>query len=137
LQPPAPAESAGGFRYRAGRFMPLARVPGAWPSQIHDAISDRGEIAGSFVDLRRTGRQRVGHVVRSYLRHRDGTVTAVDVPGAGETSLYAIVDRGHVVGAYTDPGVTAGTDGRYPAGTLHAYVRDRHGVTTLDVPARS
>jgi hypothetical protein len=26
-------------------------VPGAGPSQIHDAINDRGEIAGSFVDV--------------------------------------------------------------------------------------
>jgi probable HAF family extracellular repeat protein len=227
-RPPSQAEGAGGFVYRDGRFTPLAAIPGAGPSQLHYAINDRGEIAGTYVDagtelgpdgyppqavhgfvrdqrgrvvtfdvpagtnavpqgindrgqvagiylarnLVQTGfvRDRTGHVTtialspigtkardindhgqvvgiygepadnelgylaRSYRRDRDGTVTTIDIPGAGETSPYAIDDRGRVVGTYTDPGVTAGTDGRYPAGTLHAYLRDRDGVTTLDVP---
>jgi probable HAF family extracellular repeat protein len=228
-RPAAPAEGVGGFLYRGGRFTPLGAVPGAGPSQIHYAINDRGEIAGSYVDagaeiaadgtyppeavhgfvkdrrghvatfdvpggtnavpqgindrgqvagiyldrdLVQTGFVRdrtgnvttidlspigtkardindrgeavgiygepadneLGYVVRSYLRDRDGAVTSIDVPGAGETSPYAIDDRGRIVGSYTDAGVTVGTDGGYPAGSVHAYLHDPHGVTTLDVP---
>jgi probable HAF family extracellular repeat protein len=101
----------------------------SWPShRVGSAdINDRG-IYGEPAD------NELGYVVRSYLRDRDGTVTTIDITGAGETSPYAIDDRGRIVGSYTDPGVTLGTYGRYPAGSVHAYLHDRHGVTTLDVP---
>lgn len=225
--PPVPAEGAGGFLLQGGRFTPLATVPGAG-SQFHYAITNRADIAGSYVDadaelgpdglyppeaihgfvrdrrghvttfdvpggtnavpqgindrgqvsgiyldghLVQTGfvRDRTGnvttidlspigtkvrdindrgqvvgiygepadnefgYVVRSFRRDRDGEVTTVDIPGAGETSPYAVDDRGRIVGSYTDAGVTTST-GSYPPGTLHAYVQDQHGVTTLDVP---
>ena len=94
-------------------------------------INDRGQVVGIYAE---PTDNELGYFVRSYLRDRDGNVTTIDIPGAGETSPYTIDDRSRVVGTYTDAGVTAGPDGRYPAGTLHGYVRDRHGVTMLDVP---
>jgi len=94
-------------------------------------VNDRGQVVGIYAD---PADNDLGYDVRSYRRDRDGRVTTVDVPGAGETSPYAIDDRGRIVGSYTDAGVTTGGDGGYPAGTLHGYVQDRRGVTTLDVP---
>jgi probable HAF family extracellular repeat protein len=94
-------------------------------------VNDRGQVVGIYGD---PADNELGFVVRSYLRDRDGTVDNVDIPGSGETSPYAIDDRGRIVGSYTDAGVTTGTDDGYPPGTLHAYIQDRHGVTTLDAP---
>jgi uncharacterized membrane protein len=223
-----PADTSGGFLYRKGRFTPLARIPGAG-QQLHYAISDRGEIAGSYVDAGaelgldgvyppeavhafvtdRRGRltrfdvagggsplpqgindrgriagiyldsdgiqtgfvrdrngavtkislsligtkardvndqgdvvgiygepasNELGYVVRGYLRERDGKTTTIAVPGAAETSPYAIDDRGRIAGSYLDAGVTPDPNGSVPPGTLHGFVWDKGRVTRLDVP---
>jgi uncharacterized membrane protein len=223
-----PADTAGGFLYRKGRFTPLARIPGA-AQQLHYAISDRGEIAGSYVNAGaelgpdgayppdavhafvkdRQGRvtrfdiagggspvpqgiddrgriagiyldsdgiqtgfvrsrggavtkislspigtkardvndhgdvvgifgepaaNELGYVVRGYLRDRDGKTTTIAVPGAAETSPYAIDDRGRIAGSYLDAGVTPDPDGSVPPGTLHGFVWDKGRVTRLDAP---
>ncbi|HEY7072567.1 MAG TPA: hypothetical protein VH479_20735 [Acidimicrobiales bacterium] len=94
-------------------------------------INDRGQVVGIFGE---PAGNDVGYVVRSFRRDRDGTVDDVDIPGAGETSPYAIDDGGRIVGSYTDAGVTTGTDEGYPPGTLHGYIQDRNRVTTLDAP---
>jgi uncharacterized membrane protein len=223
-----PADTAGGFHYRNGRFTPLARIPDAG-QQLHYAISNRGDIAGSYVDAGaelgsdgvyppqavhafvkdRRGRvtgfdvpgggspmpqgindrgriagiyldsdgiqtgfvrdrsgavteislspigtkardvndqgnvvgiygepaaNELGYVVRGYLRDRDGRTATIAVPGAAETSPYAINDRGRIAGSYLDAGVTTEPNGSVPPGTLHGFVWDKGRVTRLDVP---
>jgi uncharacterized membrane protein len=223
-----PADIAGGFLYRKGRFTPLARIPGAG-QQLHYAINDRGEIAGTYVDAGaalgpdgayppdavhafvKDGRGRVtrfdvpgggsplpqgindrgriagiyldsdgiqtgfvrdrhgavtkislgpigtkardvndqgdvvgiygepaanelGYVVRGYLRDRNEKTTTIAIPGAAETSPYAIDNRGRIAGSYLDAGATPDPDGSVPPGTLHGFVWANGRVTRLDVP---
>jgi uncharacterized membrane protein len=223
-----PADTAGGFLYRKGRFTPLARIPGA-EQQLHYAINDRDEIAGTYVDAGaelgpdgvyppdavhafvkdRRGRvtgfdvpgggsplpqgindrgriagiyldsdgiqtgfvrdrhgavtkislgpigtkardvndqgdvvgiygepaaNELGYVVRGYLRDRNEKTTTIAIPGAAETSPYAIDDRGRIAGSYLDAGVTPDADGSVPPGTLHGFVWGNGRVTRLDVP---
>jgi hypothetical protein len=223
-----PADTAGGFLYRKGRFTPLAGIPGAG-QQLHYAINDRGEIAGSYVDAgaelgpdgvyppeavhaflkdRRGGVTRfdvpgggsplpqgvddrgriagiyldsdgiqtgfvrdrngaftkislsaigtkardvndqgdvvgiygepaaneLGYVVRGYVRDRNERTTTIAIPGAAETSPYAIDDRGRIAGSYLDASVTPDPDGSAPPGTLHGFVWEKGRVTRLDVP---
>jgi hypothetical protein len=223
-----PADTAGGFLSRKGRVTPLARIPGA-RQQLHYAINDRGEIAGTYVDAGaelgpdgvyppdavhgfvkdRRGRvtrfdvpgggsplpqgiddhgriagiyldsdgiqtgfvrnrngavtkislspigtkardvndegevvgiygepaaSELGYLVRGYVRGRNGKTTTIAIPGAAETSPYAIDDRGRIAGSYLDAGVTPDRGGSVPPGTQHGFVRDKGRVTRLDVP---
>jgi probable HAF family extracellular repeat protein len=94
-------------------------------------VNDRGQVVGIYGE---PADNEVGYVVRSYWRDPDGTITTIAVPGAGETSVYGIDDRGRVVGTYTDAGVTPAPDGSVPSGTLHGFILDGGRLTRLDAP---
>jgi hypothetical protein len=79
------------------------------------AISNRGQIAGEYVD--RAGRSH------GYLQDADGSVTTIDPPGAGTTVVSDVDDRGRVVGASVDAGQTA----------ITAFMRDADGRFTTIV----
>jgi uncharacterized membrane protein len=68
--------------------------------------------------------------------YRDGTFTPLSkIPGAALSTHLANNNRGQIAGFYSD--VLPGPDGTVPPGTTHGFVRDRHGVTTFDVPDAS
>jgi uncharacterized membrane protein len=95
-------------------------------------VNDRGDVVGIYGE---PADNELGYVIRGYLRNRHGRASTIAVPGASETSPYAIDDRGRIVGSYFDTGVIVGPDGSYPPGTLHGFIRDYAGrVTSLDVP---
>jgi probable HAF family extracellular repeat protein len=76
-------------------------------------INDDGQLAGAF-DVE-------GHGV---LRDRRGNFTTIDHPdGVAETVLTGINNRGQIVGGYLDA-----------TGTKHAFLRDKDGFTTIDIP---
>jgi hypothetical protein len=75
-----------------------------------------------------------GYVVRGYLRDRNEKTTTIAIPGAAETSPYAIDDRGRIAGSYLDTGVAPDPDSSVPPGTQHGFVWDKGRVTRLDVP---
>jgi len=72
-------------------------------------VNDGGEVVGIYGE---SADNELGYVVRGYLRNRNGSVGTIAIPGAGETSPYAIDDRSRVVGTYFDTGITLGPDGR-------------------------
>jgi hypothetical protein len=114
-----PADTAGGFLYRKGRFTPLARIPGAG-QQLHYAINDRGEIAGSYVDAGvEPGPDGFypPEAAHAFLKDRGGRVTRFDVPGGGSPSPQGIDDHGRIAGIYLDSdGIQTG------------FVRNRNGA---------
>ncbi len=85
-------------------------------------INDRGRIAGFYADEAGT--------YRSFLRGRRGAFAPIVNPRANGTSpygsgtaVYAINDRGEMLGAYA------------AGGTVHGFLRDRHGkFRTVDYP---
>jgi probable HAF family extracellular repeat protein len=58
-----------------------------------------------------------------FLRRPNGTVTTIDIPGASNTTVYGINNRGAVVGAYS------GADGKE-----HGFLLERGQVTVIDPP---
>jgi probable HAF family extracellular repeat protein len=76
-------------------------------------INDRGQLTGAF-DL----------VTHGYVRDRRGNFTTVDHPDAVEiTQPFGINNRGQIVGFYRDA-----------TGTKHAFLRDKDGFITIDIP---
>jgi uncharacterized membrane protein len=94
-------------------------------------INDHGDVVGVYAE---PAANDLGYVVRGYMRRRNARTTTIAVPGAAETSPYAIDDRRRIAGSYLDAGVTPRPDGSVPPGTMHGFVRDNGRVTTLDVP---
>jgi hypothetical protein len=68
---------------------------------------------------------------------RQGRASTIAVPGAAETSPYAIDYRGRIVGSYVDTGVIVEPDGSNPPGTLHGFIRDHGGSVTAASPPAS
>jgi probable HAF family extracellular repeat protein len=88
-------------------------------------INNRGQIVGVYVDA---DLEQHGYL----LDH--GTYSPIEPPGSSENKAFGINDRGQVVGVYLDAGAVPGADGLYPPGTLHGYLWDGDGYTTLDPP---
>ena len=125
-QPQIPADPAGAFVYRNGRFTPLGGVDGA-SSAAHINLNDRGQVVGFYLDAQGT--------VASFVKDRRGQVTTFAVPGAGATFAAGINDRGQIAGTYYDPGFTLG-GGKPPSGTVHGFVREPDGgITRIDLPS--
>jgi len=77
------------------------------------AINSKGDVAGNASGY-------------GFLRHDDGTVEIIEVPGSTLTHVEALNSAGAVAGYYEDG------SGR------HAFIRDAHGsLTTFDVPGAS
>jgi hypothetical protein len=94
-------------------------------------INDHGDVVGIYGE---PAENELGYVVRGYLRDPRGEITTIEIPGTAETDPYAINDRNQIAGTYLDAGATFNPDGSVPPGTLHGFLRDKHGVTRLDVP---
>jgi uncharacterized membrane protein len=58
-----------------------------------------------------------------FVRELDGTITTIDVPGADDTQVFGINDRGQIAGVQRSRG-----------GTFRGFVLDRGAFTTVDVP---
>jgi hypothetical protein len=121
-----PADPAGAFVFRDGRFTPLGGVPGAAASG-HVNLNNRGQVIGVYLDAQ--------GVIRSFVKDRRGPVMTFAVPGAVATLAGGVNDRGQVAGTYRDAGTIGG--GPSPPGTLHGFVRQPGGqITTVDLPSR-
>jgi uncharacterized membrane protein len=124
-----PADPAGAFVVRDGRFTPLGGVPGAAVA-AHLNLNNRGQTVGFYADA--------NSVIRSFVKDRRGRVTTFAVGGASATLAGGINDHGQIAGTYLDPGCALGGGGTScPPGTVHGFVRQPNGrITTIDLPSR-
>jgi uncharacterized membrane protein len=122
----APADPAGAFLFRDGRFVPLGGVPGAAVTG-HLNLNNRGQVVGFYLDSQ--------GVVRSFVKDRRGRVTTFAVPGAPVTIAGGINDRGQIAGTWYDAGFQPG-QGVPPPSAVHGFIRQPNGrITTIDLPA--
>ena len=91
--PQPPADPAGAFLFRDGRFTPLGGIPGAQMA-AHLNLNNRGQVVGLYPDNQ--------GVIRSFVKDRRGRVTTFAVPGAAATLAGGINDRGQIAGTYLD-----------------------------------
>jgi hypothetical protein len=141
-----PTDSSGAFVYRKGRYSPLGAIPGAallgaipgFPDatvfDTHFAINDRGETAGFYSDaVPGPDGTPPPDSTHGFVKSRRGGVASFDVPGASYLLAKGNNNHGEVVGTYVD--AVPGEDGTVPPGSVHGFVRDRHGaISTFDVP---
>jgi hypothetical protein len=78
--PRAPADPAGAYLFRNGRFTPLGGVPGAQVAG-HLNLNNRGQVVGAYPNSQ--------GVFRSFVKDRAGRVTTFAVPGASATLAWA------------------------------------------------
>jgi hypothetical protein len=90
--------------------------PGATATWL-GAINDSGTIAGTWFDSQGN--------YHGFLRHKDGSLAPVEVPGAGAggEAPFGLNNKGDVVGAYLDSG-----------SNIHGFVLSDGVYTTLDFP---
>jgi uncharacterized membrane protein len=120
--PQPPADPAGAFLFRNGRFTPLGGIPGVQVT-AHFDLNNRGQVVGVSFDDQGS--------VRSFVKDRHGRVTTFAVPGALATLAVGINDRGQVAGTYCD----ALPRPACPPGTTHGFVRQPGGqITTIELP---
>jgi probable HAF family extracellular repeat protein len=106
-----PADTAGAFTYRKGRYSPLDALDGRLTS--HVGINNRGQIAGGYL--------ADGMTQRGFVRDQRGIYTSFDAAPGAQTLATDLNDHGTAVGFY---GVTEG----------HGFLRKPNGaVTTIDV----
>jgi hypothetical protein len=130
---------AGGFLYRRCRFTPLGRIPGAGPMQIHYAISDRGEIAGSYVDEgARLGADGAypPDATHAFVEDSRGDVTRFDVPARGSSFPQGINDQGQIAGISLDANEVQTGFVRDPDGSLTSIALSAIGTKARDVNDR-
>jgi probable HAF family extracellular repeat protein len=101
-------------------------VPRALFTESFD-INNQGRVAGTYADAGATlnpdGSVPRG-VIHGFVRKPNGAVTTVDVPGAADTTVLSLNDRGQLVGIYDK--YTAAPQG---------FLRDRDGdITKIEVP---
>jgi len=101
-------------------FFDFPDATNTWPT----SINDNGEIVGIY--RASTGR-------RGFLRHRDGTFTSFEYPGApSTTNATGLNNKGEIVGFYYDA-----TKGRYGS-PAHGFLRQRDGTfSSFDYPGTS
>jgi hypothetical protein len=112
------------LRDRRGAFTPIEnpRARGASPSGSGTAvygINDRGVMVGAYA---------AGGTVHGFVRDREGKFKTVDYPGAAETVLSEINERGQIVGAYGDD---------VGSGTPHDFVLDDGAYMSIEFPGAS
>ncbi|MFL5394016.1 MAG: hypothetical protein ACJ79G_14375 [Myxococcales bacterium] len=114
-----------GWILRRGAYTTID-IPGA-VCVFANAINDRGDIVGTWVDAARFGH---GFLLSGNDDDEDRgrRLIAIDVPGANTTSPLRITDHGEIVGSY----VVGTVPGRR---TLHGFIRRGDKVLTLDNPA--
>jgi uncharacterized membrane protein len=82
-------------------------------------INDRGVMVGAYA---------AGGTVHGFVRDANGSFTTVDYPGAAETALYEINERGQIVGSAGDtPG----------SGLPHDFVLDDGDYAPIEFPGAS
>ena len=81
-----------------------------------DALDDCGRILGVYWDADRV-------TTHGYVRHANGQVSTLDVPGAAATVVFAVNDRDQLAGYFTDA-----------TGALHGFVKSGQYLQQLDVP---
>jgi len=118
--------STGGLLLDKGRFRRLPDVPGA-AATVHFRNSNRGQIAGTTVELSSDGPRSFGFLLSG------SRVTRIDVPGARHTVALGINDRGQVVGSWSGPDATVNpvTGELNP---IHGFLWDKGRYETFDVP---
>jgi len=118
-----------GYIFQGGKYK-VFNYPGAGMTTLQ-AINDCGTIAGFWVDVKGipsdpNNPYYNGH---GFLRHKDGRLVAVDMPGArdsgtlGATFPLGLNNKGEVVGEYV------GTDNNF-----HGFLLSKGVYTTLDPP---
>ena len=100
------------FIYADGEYL-FFDVPGADLTIPWD-ITDTGTVGGYFLDS--------NGIWHGFLRDRRGKLTQIDVPGATETRIFGLNNRGDLVGGYVD------ATGR------HGFVFRNGEFITLDYP---
>jgi uncharacterized membrane protein len=101
-----------------GRFVRLG-IPGA-ELMTAFGINDRGWVVGTYVE-QGTPRNPDGTFSASHgYLWKHGRFHIIDIPGAAVTELYAINDRGDILGAYTEQDTFE----------QHGFRLDRHGQIT-------
>ncbi len=79
------------------------------------SINNRDDIVGAFIDA--SGAQH------GYIRHADGALTQIDVPGATSTQAFGVNDLETIIGIYTDAQNNA-----------HAFVLRAGHYRNVDLP---
>ena len=101
-----------GFLLDQGVFTTIDATPPGRVTLVVD-INDRGQLTGGF-----------DFVTHGSVRDRRGNFTPIDHPDAVViTHPFGINNRSQIVGFYTDATLTT-----------HAFLRDRDGFTTIDMP---
>jgi uncharacterized membrane protein len=135
---PGPAATSGGLLYRTRRadFTPLRGVTGA-ALTAHIGLNDHGQITGTYIDSDAVpgpdGLSSTGH---GFVQDRRGHTLRFDIPGASITLPSGINNHGTIAGEYVDADDVPEPGGAAPPGSVHGFIRDRHGaITTFEVPS--
>ena len=134
---PEPADTSGGLLYRTRRadFTPLREVPGATLT-AHIGLNDHGQITGTYIDGDAVpdpdGLSNTGH---GFVQDRRGHTLRFDVSGSSITLPNGINNHGTIAGEYVDADFVPEPGGAAPPGSVHGFIRDRHGtISTFEVP---
>jgi uncharacterized membrane protein len=112
------------LRSSRGDFTPI-EFPGASGTSPYGSgtvvygINDRGVMVGAYA---------AGGTVHGFVREHNGKFRTVDYPGAAETVLSEINERGQLVGAYGDD---------VGSGLPHDFVLDRDDYAPIEFPGAS
>jgi uncharacterized membrane protein len=109
------------LRSRRGTFTPIENPRAIGPSPYGSGtavygINDRGVMVGAYA---------AGGTVHGFVRDRHGKFRTVDYPGAAETVLSEVNERGQIVGAYGDD---------VGSGTPHDFLLDQGDYTPIEFP---
>ena len=134
---PEPADTSSGLLYRTSRadFAPLREVPGA-ALTAHLGLNDHGLITGTYIDddavASPEGGYDTGH---GFVQDRRGHTLRFDISGASITLPNGINNHGTIAGEYVDADIVPEPGAAAPSGSVHGFIRDRHGaITTFEVP---
>jgi hypothetical protein len=119
------SDEAGNYRSflrgRRGGFTPIVNPRASGPSPYGSGtavygINDRGVMVGVYA---------AGGTIHGFIRDRHGEFRTVDYPGAAETVLSEINEKGQIVGAYGD---------QVGSGTPHDFLLDQGRFTSIEFP---
>ena len=110
-----------GFFWDAGLFLTFdIPIPGANPGSP-SALNNVGQIVGGYLDTNISAAFPIGHAHGLLIEH--GRITVIEVPGASDTFLMDINDRGAIVGLYLDGDMVP-----------RSFVLEDGRFTTINVP---